>query len=1116
MDPEVEEAISAAARALPPEQRAAHLDQACAGDPPMRQGVEPLAEHPPQAGQGKTAPAPPPPGGTILLSGPLTEKPGDRIGHYKLLQEIGEGGCGLVYMAEQQEPIRRKVALKVIKLGMDTKVVIARFEAERQALALMDHPNIAKVLDAGATHTGRPYFVMELVQGIKLTDYCDQHHLLIEERLELFIQVTHALQHAHQKGIIHRDIKPSNILVTLNDGVPVPKVIDFGIAKAASGQVLTNKTLFTALEQFMGTPAYMSPEQAEMTSLDIDTRSDIYSLGVLLYELLTGHTPFEAETLWAAGLDGMRRLIRETEPPRPSTRLSSLEDAEQTTIAKRRQSEPPRLIHQVQGDLDWIVMKCLEKDRTRRYETANGLAMDIKRHLNHQPVSAVAPSTLYRARKFARRHKVGLAMAGALLLLLVAGVIVSTWQAVRATRAERDQARLHQTETQLRKQAEAARVSAEEAREQMLHEKRLAQHASYVATIGLADRFIGELRYDDARQMLAGCAAEFRGWEWRRLWFLCHMGSVTLAHGEQVWGIAFSPDNRYVATAAYDNAVRIWDCRTGAQQQRLSPFTRWAQCVSYSPDGRYLAAGSWDGTGRIWETENWQQVARLDKHDDRIFTLAYSPDGATIATGGGNNVNSRDDSIRLWDARDGRPVARLEGHQGCVYCVRFDPRGRRLSSSGKDGVRIWNLTTLAQERQLASDTSYSLAYTPDGRYLAFGAARSIKLLDLETGNIASLPTEDTTWSVAISSDGQHLVAGQEDKVALLVKLPELQVSRTLKGHSAKVVAVTFSPDCKQIGTASSDGAAKVWPTRGVPDRRVIRAHTRAVHALAFSPDGGLLASAGEEGAAKLWDLQTQSARQTWTADKGPAEAVAFSGDGSRLAVALGYHALVWDLKNARELCNVSGCEARVRGVALSQDGRFLVTACWEHQADVWNADTGDKLGSLGSEKTETWSVAARPHVNEVATGGRNPTVGCWDLDSRQILRTAAGHQRTVNSVVFSPRGDLLASAGWDGFINILDAANGHPVSHIKGLPWAPVSTAFSPDSRRLVSAAGHTRVKELRVWEVETGIDLLRVPGDAAPLCVSFSPDGDTIASGSEDGAISLWLTEPRENLARP
>ncbi|HOX59984.1 MAG TPA: serine/threonine-protein kinase, partial [Candidatus Paceibacterota bacterium] len=473
-----EESLFNEAMGLPtPEARAAFLKGACAEDEQLRQRVEALLaaaqptndflEHgsgartflaanpgaagspspPPEEKAGKRRPpTPPPPGATIqisLESLPVSEKPGDRIGHYKLLEQIGEGGCGVVYMAEQAEPIRRRVAFKVIKLGMDTKSVVARFEAERQALALMDHPNIAKVLDAGATDTGRPYFVMELVKGIKITDYCDQNHLNTKERLELFMQVCHAIQHAHQKGIIHRDIKPSNILVTLHDGVPVPKVIDFGIAKATQ-QPLTDKTVFTAFQQFIGTPAYMSPEQAELSGLDIDTRTDIYALGVLLYEILTGKPPFDPETLMKAGLDEMRRIIRETEPVKPSTKLAA---TPHSALRTRQSTAPPSAIphsalripqwKEVRGDLDWIVMKCLEKDRRRRYETANGLAHDVERHLSDEPVTAAAPSATYRLSKYVSRHRFGLATAAVLILLLVAGVVVSTWQMVRAKRAEK-------------------------------------------------------------------------------------------------------------------------------------------------------------------------------------------------------------------------------------------------------------------------------------------------------------------------------------------------------------------------------------------------------------------------------------------------------------------------------------------------------------------------------------------------------------------------------------------------------------------------------------------------------------------------------------------------------
>ena len=463
-----EDLFDAARKLAGSAERGAFLDRACAGDPALRARIEDLLTAATDADQffaesGSALNLPavslqssrgtPASAGAIRASLFGEEPVGTRIGRYKLLQKIGEGGWGVVYMAEQEEPVRRRVALKIIKLGMETKSVIGRFEAERQALAMMDHPNIARVFDAGATERGPPYFVMELIRGVKITEYCDQHHLDTRQRLDLFIQICHAIQHAHQKGVIHGDIKPSNIMVTLQDGVPVPKVIDFGISKATEVR-LTDELLFTAYAQLIGTPAYMSPEQAEMSGLDTDTRSDIYSLGVVLYELLTGKTPFDAKALIGSGLDEMRRTLREREPPRPSIRLTALDRQELARTAESRQAEPPRLIALLHGDLDWIVMKALEKDRTRRYETANGLAMDIQRHLNNEPVAARPPSRRYRLQKLVRRNRVVFAAGGAVAAALVVGMGTSTWLFLKEREARHRAVAAEQQETRLRHDAE--------------------------------------------------------------------------------------------------------------------------------------------------------------------------------------------------------------------------------------------------------------------------------------------------------------------------------------------------------------------------------------------------------------------------------------------------------------------------------------------------------------------------------------------------------------------------------------------------------------------------------------------------------------------------------------
>jgi hypothetical protein len=550
--------------------RAAFLDGVCRGNPALRARLDLLLEGysqtdaflPNSSSKIEAKPA--------RLHPPEADPISTFIGRYKLLEKIGEGGFGEVWMAEQLEPVKRPVALKIIKLGMDTRQVVARFEAERQALALMDHPNIAKVLDAGASETGRPYFVMELVRGIRITEYCDKNQLSAQQRLNLFIQVCRAIQHAHQKGIIHRDIKPSNILVTLHDGVPVPKVIDFGIAKATQ-QALTDKTVFTQFRQFLGTPAYISPEQAEMSGLDIDTRSDIYSLGVLLYELLTGRTPFDTEELLRTGLDGLRRIIREQQPVCPSTRLSQSQRAARGTAGQSKTTNPQS---KIEDDLDWIVMKCLEKDRTRRYETANGLARDIERHLNHEPVTARPPSRLYKLEKTMRRHWIGFAAGAAVVVALAFGAVVSTLEAVRAHRAE------------LRaEQALAGEVKHKRVAEQRLYDSLLAQ-----ARATRLDRRVG-----------------FRE---RAFALLQQAGALDLALNKLA-------DLRREAVACLGDFV-------GLTPLSFTNFPAEITTSRLSPSGELAAFGLTDGTVQLREMPAGREVARFPTTNGIVHQFCFA------------------------------------------------------------------------------------------------------------------------------------------------------------------------------------------------------------------------------------------------------------------------------------------------------------------------------------------------------------------------------------------------------------------------------------------------------------------------------------------------------------
>ncbi len=1061
-DHDVEAIFAAASKLSDPAERAAYLDRV--RDPAVRKRVEQLLQAEERAGGFlRDATASPVELQDIPAAG---EQPGTVIGPYKLLQVIGEGGMGTVYMADQTHPVSRRVALKVVKPGMDSGEIIARFEAERQALALMEHPNIAKVYDAGATDLGRPYFAMELVRGVPITEYCDDHGLPPRQRLELFVRVCRAVHHAHQKGVIHRDLKPANILVANYDDKAVPKVIDFGIAKAF-GHKLTEKTMFTQYGQIIGTFEYMSPEQAKFNQLDVDTRSDIYALGVLVYELLTGATPFDKRRFQVAGFEEVLRIIREEEPPKPSTRISTLGDKTETLSALRG-SSPNQLRRALSGELDWIVMRAMDKDRTRRYESAAALADDIERFLKDEAVEACPPSTTYRVKKFVHRHRRVVIAASVVFAVLVLGLIGTTLGLVKATAAE--------------ERAESERDAQQRLNFRMAVDRGLVLcddgHVGH-GMLWLARAL--ELCPNDDPAMERVIRANLSAWR-RELNTL----EALFEHDAPVTSVAMSPRGDQLVAGCYDGTAQLWDVTTGRRTNTLKHRGDVHE-VAFSREGtRLLTAEFHSTTAFQWNMKTGDRIHTFEHLERRtpraivemiasggVLGVAYRhPDDNQVVTSCGSGA------VTIWDATTGQFLGALEKHAHVVHDVTVSPDGQYiLTSSHANLALLWDFDSREKVATFRHASRVGAAdFLPGARIVTGDGNGDVYVWSIEQAIADADKTLDT-------SKGEY-VAGPW-------------------AHRGLIHRLRVSPDGKRVLVASFDNTAQLWdPDRNAPAGPAFE-HEAQVHSVAWAGDGTRLATGCDDNAARIWRPAASQSVEIVQHEMFDHEAI-YTKDCRYVLIKNGETVNVHDALTKKKLCTVQHAGG-IRAMAVSTDRSRVMLGCHD-RSRLFDTATSELVFEHRQPGGGVWSVAINADGTRTLAGSFDGSVELRNLRTGELTRPALTIVGRAQGVAFSPDGARFGVTGADKRCRVFATQSDGPPVVLIGHRGSGASLSFSGDGRRVASGGVDNAVW---VWDVASGKPVSEVIRLPSPIEVgvgtALSSDGRTVVTASSDGTVRIW-----------